>query len=306
MTESLEDRNCQLCGSARKTVHFEGRLPPQASTKALHGQYAADQEHWRYQSVRCLDCGHFYASPVFGASLTDESYIEQDHDNGFGQDTRLLMKTNVGYVHLIDQHLGPARRAMLDIGCDVGHFIEACHALGFERYVGIEPSRESVAKAVNLPRTDYLQGVFHPSRFSPGEFDLITMIHVLDHLRSPKPFLEAARGLLATGGMLFVVVHNIDSLVAKISGREWHPFNLIHFDYYTEKSLAELARKAGFRVISTCRTRNYIDLRQIFLRAPYIPARLRRALVSMAGRAPLNRLFFRIPLGNIGLVAMKE
>jgi len=302
---SIEERNCQLCGSAKKSVHYPAKLPPKVDQGTLHSQYSSG-DHWHYQSVRCQDCGHFFASPVFSEKLTDDSYVMQQHDNEFGQDVRLLMKTNGGYVDAVGKHHQGGRGTMLDIGCDIGRFIEASHKLNFAKYVGVEPSQASVNKAVKLPNTKYIQGTFKPSMFQPGEFDLITMIHVLDHLRQPKEFLQATRPLLSNGGTLFAVVHNIDSLVAKISGSEWHPFNLIHFDYYTEKTLAELFKRAGYRVLATFRTKNYIDFQQIFLRAPFIPGPLRRFLVKISGRAPINKIFLKIPLGNIGIVAQKE
>lgn len=302
----MEERNCTLCGSGRKAVYHPAHLPMSVNATVLHSQYQTDSSHWRYQSVRCGECGHVFASPVFKPTLTNQSYVEQDHNNEFGQDPGLLRLTNSGYVEKIASHLGPNRSAMLDIGCDIGRFLEAAQTLNFERFVGIEPSVHSVRHSIQRPNTTILQGVFEPSQFAAGEFDLITMIHVLDHIREPLPFLRSMNSVLRQDGLVFAVVHNVDSMVAKISGPEWHPFNLIHFDYYTESTLARLYKLAGYRVIETFKTRNFIDLKQLFLRAPYVPGWLRQHLVRWADWPILRSIHFHIPLGNIGIVARKE
>lgn len=74
-----------------------------------------------------------------------------------------------------------------------------------------------------------------------NRFDLITMIHSLEHMADPAQALRDVANLLNAGGTVFVEVPNAET----------SPFDLIvadHLMHFSPRHLAELARRAGLAV----------------------------------------------------------
>jgi 2-polyprenyl-3-methyl-5-hydroxy-6-metoxy-1,4-benzoquinol methylase len=88
-----------------------------------------------------------------------------------------------------------------------------------------------------------------------GEFDLILMLHVLEHVPKEQiiPLLKSARAALTEGGKLVVEVPNIAHPVSGAYNR-YHDFT--HTVGFTDQSLAFVLRNAGFANVTVygCKT----------------------------------------------------
>lgn len=120
-----------------------------------------------------------------------------------------------------DRHSG----RLLDIGCGMGGFLLAGRRLGMQ-VVGVEPSAAHSKAAVTLFGLDVRTGYFDRNRFS-GNFDLIILSHVIEHIYLPQAFLDDVTSLLAPGGALLVATPNVESLAAACCGRYWSMFKPI-------------------------------------------------------------------------------
>ena len=77
----------------------------------------------------------------------------------------------------------------------------------------------------------------------PGTFNLITMIHVLEHIPTPGDFLAGLWDKLEHGGLLVVEIPNYLQ----------NPFDLLiadHCTHFTVATATELIQSAGYEVIS--------------------------------------------------------
>ena len=131
----------------------------------------------------------------------------------------------------------PASGAHLDVGCGNGSLLASMHQLrsGWELYgheLG-EAQRENVCKIPGVAgfRCGELAAV-------ERRFDLVTMVHVLEHIEEPGQFLQQAQGLLTPGGALAVEVP------------DWmrNPFDLLIFDHcthFTPATLRGLTARSG-------------------------------------------------------------
>ena len=65
--------------------------------------------------------------------------------------------------------------------------------------------------------------IVHESKDSiaPGEFDLVTSLHVLEHIPSPAEVLRLIVSFLKPGGRLLVVVPNLNGLGRHIQREDW-------------------------------------------------------------------------------------
>lgn len=122
----------------------------------------------------------------------------------------------------------------LDIGCGSGRFLRALRGSGWE-VAGLELNDDTAtaARAVHgLIVETSLDG------FSDTSFDLITITHVLEHIRDPDQLLEECVRLLRPGGVIAVAVPNIDSWQARMTRGNWFHLDLPrHLWHFSEKWL---------------------------------------------------------------------
>ena len=91
--------------------------------------------------------------------------------------------------------------SVLDIGCGVGHILDAFGHQGYSTY-GIEPSTD-VAFEVHRRLLE----------IPPGErYDVVILHHVLEHLAMPFEMLHTAAAAVHHGGVVVVGVPAVDSL----------------------------------------------------------------------------------------------
>lgn len=149
-------------------------------------------------------------------------------------------------VHLLERlrtHVQlPERGRLLDIGCGNGAFLRTFGRLaplwslvGTELNDTYRPVVESIdgVEAFYTCATDQV----------PGTFDLITMMHVLEHIPAPRDFLTRLRNKLKLGGLL----------VLEIPDYLQNPFDLLivdHCTHFTAATVEALIQSAGFEVIS--------------------------------------------------------
>lgn len=96
---------------------------------------------------------------------------------------------------------------LLDVGAGIGQFL--FHAKPYFDVEGTEISAEAGRIARERFGIELSECSLEAShRFEVGSFDVITLIHVLEHVPSPSRTLEKCRELLAPGGQLVIAVPN--------------------------------------------------------------------------------------------------
>lgn len=145
---------------------------------------------------------------------------------------------------------------VLEIGAGFGFFIQACRTLGLEAE-GLEPSQEAVAWAqqslgITLHHTTLEEFPVGPP------VDAVAAWDVIEHIRDPNVFLSSVTKRLRPGGWLALTTGDIDSWVARLSGKRWHLFNLPeHLFFYSPRTLTALLARHGLTVTSITYPWNY-------------------------------------------------
>jgi SAM-dependent methyltransferase len=140
-----------------------------------------------------------------------------------------------GYVQ---DRLGlPDKLALLDFGCGTGSALRTFSA----RHPGwtLHGAELSDANLATLKKIPGFAALFTcPPENIPRNFDLITLIHSLEHVLDPVATLAVLAGRLAQGGHIFVQVPDCGST----------PYDLAiadHVSHFTLTSLGDAARMAG-------------------------------------------------------------
>jgi ubiquinone/menaquinone biosynthesis C-methylase UbiE len=145
-----------------------------------------------------------------------------------------------------------APSSYLDIGCGQGAMLaEFRKRYPTASFVGVEPSPHAAEfcrrrHGINIE-------VVHWNTLNaaelPGPFDLITLIHVLEHVLDPVDVLSRAVNRLSKTGLIYVEVP--DLLSDHWSGKDF--FHIAHVWYFHESALRNLFLRCGLNVVSVTR-----------------------------------------------------
>jgi SAM-dependent methyltransferase len=168
---------------------------------------------------------------------------------------------------MVDKHR--RRGTLLDVGTGIGQF------LSFAKQTHEVDGTEVSVRAIEIARMKYglriRRGTVEELDFGDRCFEVITLFHVLEHVREPKKLLLRCRELLSDGGILIVAVPNelrswkvwIKSALTFAGyghSRGYGPYGLrairmdrpgeeIHLSHFTVGTIQSLFRACGLTII---------------------------------------------------------
>jgi 2-polyprenyl-3-methyl-5-hydroxy-6-metoxy-1,4-benzoquinol methylase len=294
-----EIERCPICRNSERVPVYAGTLDGSDIEAARRNPYGA-----HYQINRCLGCGLTFSSPIFDDADIAALYEHAPNANVMSGEEANVKKTMRLYYELAKPHL-LHRERILDIGCDIGLMLEFAREDGFRELIGLEPNPVARLKAVKIPGAVVYDRFYEALEFADASFDLITFIHVIDHVIDPSSIVERSLRHLKPGGLVITVVHNIESLLARLLGERFPPFNLYHHYFFSKRTLARLFESRGFQVLKVVSTPNCYSLGFFARHAPGIPDRIRASFAAALDSMGLAALPLTIPVGNIGIVARR-
>jgi 2-polyprenyl-3-methyl-5-hydroxy-6-metoxy-1,4-benzoquinol methylase len=245
---ALTARSCPMCASAKASPRYTVDTFCVVACDDCDFTYlpvAAGFEHYTQGEGAWEN-----AQPSFIQERLAQSPIQTRLSLATRFRTKIKKKSPVQYI---DRHTrqGQGQLNVLDIGCGAGGYLLSLKP----RYVpfGIDISRELAAMAnasfssrggfvVTAPATSAL------SQFEPGSMDAIVMRSYLEHEAEPLEVLKGCFGLVKKDGLVVVKVPNYAALNRVVMGSGWCGFRFPdHVNFFTPKSLTQMAAKAGFR-----------------------------------------------------------
>lgn len=233
----MQNRSCPLCHSPHSRL-----------------KYFVDA----FRIVKCLDCGFVYLDNPFQIKDEQQNYEDYFHSaklaeyNEISKDENIKQARNINEqrLRLIGKY-SPGEK-MLDVGCGRGFFLHHAQEKGFHGE-GVEISRLAAQYA-----SEHYNLTVHICNLEQelnvdGNFDVITLWHVLEHFQNPRLVLENIRQLLNPGGRIFIEVPNLNSLKFQLSSRKnkWRGGNhpKYHRSFFTRETLDRMLETAGFSTI---------------------------------------------------------
>lgn len=141
------------------------------------------------------------------------------------------------------------RGRILDIGCGRGIMLYLLKKRGWDVH-GVQISRPAADYAKTKLGLNIFVGNIIDSDYPPNFFDVITLIHVLEHLPNPDECLSYCYKLLRREGTLIIEVPNIGSFPARIFQDKWFALDLPnHIYHFTQLTMEKMLIKNGFKVI---------------------------------------------------------
>jgi 2-polyprenyl-3-methyl-5-hydroxy-6-metoxy-1,4-benzoquinol methylase len=107
----------------------------------------------------------------------------------------------------------------LDVGCGAGTLLEAARGRGWE-VIGTEVA-ERAAQALRPKGFDVRSGELGQLELPEAEFDVVSMLEVIEHVPDVSALLAASRRLLRPGGALYVTTPHGRGISARLLGTKW-------------------------------------------------------------------------------------
>ena len=248
---------CDLCDGQ----HFE-----QVAQLDRHGQ--------PLETVVCTSCGLV----VHGRTPTEaqleefygNNYREQYHGETTPSDRRILRAWRNGrrLYRQLAAYATPGAEVMeigAGIGCTVKQFeLAGCRASGIEPHAGFQSFGAQQLRA-DVSRANLYDLAVQP------RYDLLLLVHVIEHFLSPRQALMRMAQLLKPGGRLYVECPN---LAAPFAMRD-RLFHFAHIHNFTPQTLEMLAARCGFRLERLFQSEDRPNLEMLLIRDD--PRQLRHA-----------------------------
>lgn len=214
----------------------------------------------------CKGCGLIRQNPISTDEELEIYYSYNyylDHKKVYTPKPKHIYRAGIISLQRLEfmKKAGISEGNLLDVGAGGGEFVYLSGKMGFKSQ-GIEPnigySEYAKAKYNCSLKTGKLNNV-------QGNYDVITMFHVLEHLPSPLRIFEKLYNLLNTNGVLFIEVPWIETNDAS-------PHNIFfkaHIFYFSVDTLVACASKY-FDVLKVDTTSNL----KVLFRAKYTPSKL--------------------------------
>ncbi len=196
---------------------------------------------------QCGHCGLVYqnpeesqaADPVFYAETYRRIY--QSSPEPTQKDLWVQAKRASHLMRLLEKQGFSAPKRVLDIGASAGLLLDAFRSAYDCQVMGVEPgdAYRAYTEKQGLSMVPSLDALVEKE---PRKFDLVSLMHVLEHLVDPVETLKIIRqSLLADSGVLLLEVPNFYA---------HDSYELAHLACYSPHTLKVVLQQAGYHVLS--------------------------------------------------------
>ncbi|MCF8176954.1 MAG: class I SAM-dependent methyltransferase [Sulfuritalea sp.] len=209
-----------------------------------------------FDFVKCRHCGLLHVNPQLTAKTQDSIYKQSKTAEHWikvqKKNKEQSWNADRKYVPALDElaRIYPQQGKLLDVGCSIGQFLTLARDAGWD-VQGIELNADAAA----IARSDYglsiMEKKIDEAGFDEGEFDVVTLWGVFEHLTDPNGMLKSIRRILKKDGLVLFFVPNGHSLIIRLS-REHNSTvsGRAHLWYFTPMTMEKILQKNGFEKAS--------------------------------------------------------
>lgn len=183
--------------------------------------------------LKCTTCGLVFTSPRYTEEYLLRMYKDQYYENAPSYLSCQLQQPPEDLYHLaisIKKMLAPKNGTRtlraLDVGCGGGGTVAAFKRAGWDA-VGIDLNATAIKAGKHLGLNLYAADI---SEVEPRSFDVVTTLHVLEHVSSPRTFLNQCAARLTSDGILAIEVPNYGCRNSRDLRERW-PYLYLAFTF---------------------------------------------------------------------------
>lgn len=240
MVATLNDcapiRECIACSHDIEPIIDLGAQPLANSFKTH-----VDEEQTSYPLAinRCTRCNHVQLSHKVSPDLLFKNYL---YVSGTSQTQRNYFRWFARYAR--EQKTNNFHNNVLDIGCNDGSQLDAFKKLDPSlNTFGIDPAEN--LHPLSSRNHNTLCAFFTGEEFGNMKFDTIVCQNAFPHNYNQNLFLQNARKVMHENSRLFITTSQADMILNGEFDTIYHE----HLSFYNIKSMANVCRYAGLRLI---------------------------------------------------------
>ena len=207
----------------------------------------------------CMNCGSMWQQKSVPKKTDAEIYSEAYYKKiwGYSKETDSLVarsKYHVSKKCIKLLHQYKKGGTVLEVGCGLGYLLALLQQDSFCYDVyGIEVS--SFAQRISEERLGKgkVFSSFDVLKRKNLRFDSIIFFDSLEHIADQDLLFKNLDTVLAQDGLVFVIMPDASSFVARIFGTNWLEYKEDHVLFYTKKSFAQQLEQKGYRLL-LCRS----------------------------------------------------
>lgn len=189
-----------------------------------------------------IDAEALYEDEVYAVVDNRKSIFERIIFGEANKVVKTVKRLLEGDVHL----------RCLDFGSGKGQFLHQAQEAGWT-VLGIETAKDRAGFAREKYGVEVIGNPYESGIVGEGNFDVISLFHVLEHLPQPMHLLqELIQKNLRPGGILVIEVPNLDSWQHALAGDQWMHLDIPkHLSHWNEKLLVEKVETLGFQKVKS-------------------------------------------------------
>lgn len=194
--------------------------------------------------VQCSNntCQHGFITPIPSLDVLEYHYSSDNTNDACKRDDTYVSKSLEHYNNLFTNVINPIFQKtgkLLDVGAGTGVFVASAQNNGWDA-TGVEFNKTAVQIAKDKFKVNMFAGnLYGLEKFFPYEsFDVISFIHVFEHIIDPVSYVKYISKFLKPDGCIFIAVPNMGSDDFQKYGSKWTYLHIpAHISYFTCNSL---------------------------------------------------------------------
>jgi 2-polyprenyl-3-methyl-5-hydroxy-6-metoxy-1,4-benzoquinol methylase len=238
---------CPDCSSNELTAIGPCQTP--AELKNQHANLATVVVQKMEKSVlySCEACGLVFRFPRLNSVELESFYrnLPSSLWQDGGEATEARSKAN---SYLLARFAKSSEISVLDVGAYTGGFLKSLP--GSWRKSAIEPSHEA-AELLESQGVKLIGHFLHEEQLQQhnGEFDVVSMIDVLEHVESPLDAINRLAALVKPGGLILISTGNSGHWTWRLlKGDHWYLHSIQHCSFGSRRYLRRLAKLTNLRI----------------------------------------------------------
>jgi 2-polyprenyl-3-methyl-5-hydroxy-6-metoxy-1,4-benzoquinol methylase len=234
----MKSVNCAVCGSAEQKMLFVSK----DYDWGFPGNFSVS---------KCVRCGFVFTSPRPDDDEIKNYYPEEYHPMVLKEELSGEDKAGLNFFFGFRyRFLSRFKKEgkLLDVGTGEGMFLKLLRDNGWKgELAGVEPSKKAAAFARERLGLNVMDGDLKSLDIQTGQFDVVTMWEVMEHLPDPNENLKEIFRILKDDGIFLASVPNFNSIQSLIFGRWWYGLKTpVHLSHFTPRTMSMLLRNNGF------------------------------------------------------------
>jgi 2-polyprenyl-3-methyl-5-hydroxy-6-metoxy-1,4-benzoquinol methylase len=199
--------------------------------------------------IKCAGCGLMRQGRISESARNSASFV----DYAGGEERFRRQRVEKEAAHTVDflkisdrlEEYLPHKGRFLEIGCAMGTTLNGFRQKGWQ-VLGIEPEQWTCDQAKSKYGLDVICAPFEDAGLQRESFDVVLLLHVIEHLNDPFTALHQISDLIRPGGFLVLETPRYDTPSFRfLKGRERSVIPE-HLHYFTRQSMLTMCRDAGF------------------------------------------------------------